>query len=408
MNTTTPASGELPSSNLNPKQEEQGNAAAIITSQAASLLSTQQKARRAKEEVIVAAPARLCILGEHQDYFGLSVISCAMDLRMYLRGTPNNLHKFRLFLKDLNQTDEIAVGEEFPYRKPRDYLRSAIRILNRRGFPITRGYDVEITSEIPIAKGNSSSSALTVGWLKFLLVANGYAHLVPPAQLAELAFQAEVAEFHEPGGKQDHYAISLGGLLHLQFQDQVVVTTIARNLAGFLLVDSGRTKDTQGVLRRIKNDGFAALSKLSSLHGQPYCFKTISTSVPRSVGEAHPELQREMSVLTAILENRDLTREGLTLLQSSEFQPHELGRLLTEHHQQLRDGLGISTPQFETLINKAKQAGALGCKINGSGGGGCFLAYAPGVGDRVKQVLELEGALVYPVTPTHGATVLTA
>jgi len=36
---------------------------------------------------------------------------------------------------------------------------------------------------------------------------------------------------------------------------------------------------------------------------------------------------------------------------------------------QLRDGLGVSIPRLEALIEAVRSAGALGCKLVGFGGG---------------------------------------
>ena len=43
----------------------------------------------------------------------------------------------------------------------------------------------------------------------------------------------------------------------------------------------------------------------------------------------------------------------------------------------LRDGLGISTPKIDHILEMALANGAYGGKINGSGGGGCVYCYAP-------------------------------
>ena len=54
-----------------------------------------------------------------------------------------------------------------------------------------------------------------------------------------------------------------------------------------------------------------------------------------------------------------------------------LASLMKEHHEALRDGLGLSTPRLETMNRAALDAGAWGFKVVGSGGGGCGVAWAP-------------------------------
>ena len=53
--------------------------------------------------------------------------------------------------------------------------------------------------------------------------------------------------------------------------------------------------------------------------------------------------------------------------------PRDLGALLDENHRLLRE-LGVSTPELDAACQAARDAGALGAKLTGGGGGGCVLA----------------------------------
>ena len=70
-------------------------------------------------------------------------------------------------------TPLIDLEKEICYRKPADYLRSGLRVMQTNGIRLPCGFNVEISSQIPIAKGISSSSALEVAWIQFLAVAAG-------------------------------------------------------------------------------------------------------------------------------------------------------------------------------------------------------------------------------------------
>jgi len=50
-----------------------------------------------------------------------------------------------------------------------------------------------------------------------------------------------------------------------------------------------------------------------------------------------------------------------------------LGNLMNENHRLLRE-LGVSTARLDSACEHARQAGALGAKLTGSGGGGCVVA----------------------------------
>lgn len=49
------------------------------------------------------------------------------------------------------------------------------------------------------------------------------------------------------------------------------------------------------------------------------------------------------------------------------------------------------------MLAAAMEAGAVGGKINGSGGGGCMLGYAPKQTDQVADAIESAGGKAYIV-----------
>ena len=171
-----------------------------------------------RTEISVSAPGRICLFGEHQDYFGLPIIAAAIDLRINIQGTRRDDPLLRIDLPDLGEQEEISLEEDLVYRKERDYLRSAVNVLKRKGVQSATGWDCRIQGTIPINAGTSSSSALVIAWTKFLLEAAREKTLNDPETIAELGFLAEVAEFKEPGGKMDHYASSLGGIVNVSFK----------------------------------------------------------------------------------------------------------------------------------------------------------------------------------------------
>ncbi|HET6456856.1 MAG TPA: GHMP kinase, partial [Armatimonadota bacterium] len=54
-------------------------------------------------------------------------------------------------------------------------------------------------------------------------------------------------------------------------------------------------------------------------------------------------------------------------------------------------------------LEAALGAGALGGKINGSGGGGCMFAYAPGKEDAVAEAIESAGGKAHRIKVDAGA-----
>ncbi|MGF1469271.1 MAG: mevalonate kinase [Sandaracinaceae bacterium] len=70
-----------------------------------------------------------------------------------------------------------------------------------------------------------------------------------------------------------------------------------------------------------------------------------------------------------------------------------LGRAMNENHAHLR-ALGVSTDRLDALTDVARQAGALGAKLTGGGGGGCMVALAAGRdrAESIRRALAAEGS----------------
>lgn len=350
-------------------------------------------------ELEVSAPGRLCLFGEHQDYFGLSIIATAINLRIFIKGKERKDKKFNIRKPDIGEEDEFFLEKELPYHQERDYLRSVVNILQREGIHLSSGWDCLIRGNIPINSGSASSSALVVAWIKFLLEAQReYKHLAPE-KIAELGFLAEVAEFKEPGGKMDHYSSSLGGVLSIHFDENLRFKKLKNPLKEFVLADSLQKKDTTGMLGRIKSH---VLRGVAYVNKNMRDFDLKAPLTPEVQHEIEKLPLEEKRLLHGTLLTRDLTKEGENLFESDEFDHARFGQLLSLQQAVLRDYLHISTPKIEEMIESSLQAGALGAKTNGSGGGGCIFAYTPENAEQVAEALRKLGAKTYIIRVDEG------
>lgn len=354
------------------------------------------------DELTVVAPGRICLFGEHQDFLGLAVIAAAIDLHITISGRRVGGDALRLDLPDIADRDEFDPCGPLEPRSARDYLRAAINVLLKEGITPPRGWRCVITGNLPINAGCSSSSALTVAWVKFLLEAAQAPGRSDSAAVARLAHRAEVVEFGEPGGMMDHYTSAMGGVVHIECREPIAVTRLRKAIAGFVLGDSLERKETTAVLRRSKEDVLEGVRLLRERHPE-FDLQTTTLAQARSWLAGLP--QRNALKVEANIIDRDLCRRGLELLRG-DFQPAALGELLTRHHWELSRKLGVSTPKIDRMVEAALAAGALGAKINGSGGGGCMFAYAPGAEERVAGALAAAGGKPYIVRTDPGARVI--
>ncbi len=344
----------------------------------------------------VSTPGRICLFGEHQDYLGLPVIAAAISKRFYFRGKPNNDRMVRIKLLDLNEQVEFSI-DELNYTKPRDYFKSAIRVLQQRGFSIEHGVDAEAWSEIPQRAGVSSSSAMTNAWLSCVLRANGYD--LPDLQtLGSMSFAAEVIEFNEPGGMMDQYSTAIGGTIYLESQPELIIDSLSTIPGTFILVDSNQPKDTIGILKFARNNRLDIATEIREIDPD-FDWQVAEKNPPSILSSESKELY------SGTIRNRDILVEALQILGAGEFDANAFGKLLSEHHQILSQTLRVSTPLIDSMLEKCLSAGALGGKIVGSGGGGCFIVYAPDNPEKIISLMAANGLKSWTVEVDQGARV---
>ena len=107
-------------------------------------------------------------------------------------------------------------------------------------------------------------------------------------------------------------------------------------------------------------------------------------------------------LLQGTLMTRDLTMKGRKLFEANDFDHKKFGQLLTQQHEVLRDYLQTSTPQIDKMMDAALDAGALGGKLYGSGGGGCMFAYAPDRTEQIALAIERVGAKAHIIHVDEG------
>jgi galactokinase len=363
---------------------------------------------RTDECIRVSVPGRVCLHGEHQDFLGLSVIAMAIDLQFRLRAWPRDDATFVIHMPDIPDHDELDATKPLKYRSQRDYLPAGLNILRRRGVVFDRGYDVVFTSTIPVNAGVSSSSAMCVGWVKMLLALAGDPAADDPVEVAKLAHQTEVLEFNEPGGTMDHYTTSLGGLVYIDCLNPVDVELhpVDYDLRGIVLGNSLENKDTKGTLGHSRRTVEAGIEELKKRIDGFSLKTTPSETILDALGGLPDEMAEK---LRGNVINRDLCQEACRALRDAaagvgSLDAERFGTMLDEHHAQLREKLGISTPKLESLLEASKAAGALGGKLNGSGGGGTMIAYAPGCEEAVAAAIDERGGKGYVIRKARGAT----
>ncbi len=235
----------------------------------------------------------------------------------------------------------------------------------RRLGPAT-GFEVTTISDAPPSSGLGGSGALGVALVAAFAALEGE-HILA-AEMAQRAHEIEAGDAGIPGGKQDQYAASLGGLQFLEFGAQRVGATRLDPPAELLhelerhlvLCYTGASRLSgvthQEVWNRLAASDAAVLRALDGLRGCAHAMRD------------------------AVLAG-DMTRVGEVLTRNWKLQ-QALGE-------------GIRTEKMGGLERAAATAGAIGCKACGAGAGGCMVFLARGGrAFDVAEALRAAGGLV--------------
>jgi len=286
---------------------------------------------------------------------------------------------------DIDEVRIIDINEIFPVLKSRDYFASALRVLRRYNCIPTVGYDITITGDIPINSGTSSSSALLLAWINFLVNAFG-AEKTTPDFISKIGYISEVLEHGEPGGMMDHYTIGYGNIVHINTSTPFSCNIIGTELSGLILGVSGVPKETIGLIGELKENALKAIGLVK----QNFKNFVLSEVEIKDLNKYNRILPIELiPYFDAAIKNHHYTNEALKEFKNQEVNLKKIGDLMNGHHAVLRDLLKITVPKIDAMIDAALNAGAFGAKIVGSGGGGTIVA----IGNTRDQTKIIEAIM---------------
>jgi galactokinase len=357
------------------------------------------------KKITSIAPGRTCLFGDHQDYLGLPVIACAINRNITLKCVQNSTKVFKLDMIDINEVRIIDIDEIFSVLEPRDYFASSLRVLRRHNCIPNVGYDITITGNIPINSGTSSSSALLMAWINFLITAYGVDDKVTPDFIAQMGYESEVLEHGEPGGMMDHFSIGVGKIVYINTAKPFSCTVIGDQLSGLITGVSGVPKETIGLIGELKANALLAIVMVKK-DFPLFDLKNAKIKDLKKYTNFLPD--RLIPYFEAAIKNHHYTKLALKEFEKPKLDLKKIGELMNAHHAVLRDLLKITVPKIDAMIDAALKAGAYGAKIVGSGGGGSIVVIAkPGTEETVVQAILDAGAKeAYAVSVDSGVRII--
>lgn len=288
--------------------------------------------------IITKTPLRISFTGggtDLPDYYNVhdgAVVSAGINKYMYITVNPKFDHKIRLSYSETEIVDEV---DELRH----DIVKECMRMVG-----ITGGIEITSIADIPAGTGLGSSSAFAVGLLNALYTYTGQR---PSAEeLASKACEIEISILKHPIGKQDQYAAAYGGINYFEFH-----------------------KDGSVLRKRIylpEADARDMRQKLMLFY----------TGITRSADNVLKEQKKNTADKIAVLDYmRDQAKSMCSILSTEGFN-EKFGEMLHDGwmHKQTLAG-SISDPVIKGYYETAIEAGAVGGKLLGAGGGGFLLFY---------------------------------
>jgi D-glycero-alpha-D-manno-heptose-7-phosphate kinase len=311
------------------------------------------------------APLRISFVGGGTDFphyyerHGGAVLSATLDRAAHALVTPRDDREVRIRSLDLGHIVEYHLDEGPTYDGVMDLAKAAIQRID-----LGVGLEVDLRSDAPPGSGLGGSSALVTAVVAALAALAERS--LSRGELARLAYSIEREDLGIPGGWQDQYAAAFGGLNLIAFSASGVSVTpvacsnerIEQLRSNLLLCYTGRVRTDLGLIDtqiRLYHEGREeTIVGMKHLHEMAYEMRDA-------------------------IEGGDLDDLGAMLQMA-----YESKKLMNPH-------IAEGTP-IEHLFQVARDAGALGGKICGAGGGGYLLLYCRSERRaRVREALEAHG-----------------
>jgi mevalonate kinase len=305
------------------------------------------------------APGKVILVGEHSVVYGRPAIAvpvwdtrAAATIKVGPQGSGCVIRA-----RDTGQEILVAEADE---REPLALVaRLALRELRHDPDP---DWQIDVTSDIPIASGMGSGAAVNAALVRAIFLQAG--EEAAPDTVSRLVYASEVVYHGTPSGI-DNSVVAYGQPVWFVRGQEPQVFEAARAFT-LAIADSGVPSSTRAMVDGVRE----------------------RRSDARETYDAWFDAIGEIAQAA-----RDAIEQG---------QPEMLGGLF-DCNQSLLEKIGVSAPVLERLVEAARRTGAGGAKLSGGGGGGNVIALvADETADAVRSALLAAGAKRVIVTTVAG------
>jgi galactokinase len=319
-------------------------------------------------DLVAAAPGRVNLIGEHIDYSEGFVLPFAIKDRTLVAARKRDDSIVRVAsAQRRNKIISVDINEVKPGLKG-EWERYALGVLWSMG--VKSGVDLLIDGHVPLGAGLSSSAALECS------VATAMNHLFDMGfsleELARLTQKAENQYVGVPCGIMDQ-SVSLmatnGFALLLDCRDlstRNIPFDVASHGLELLIIDTQAhhaLTDGGYAERRASCESVAAKLGVKSM--RELTIEQLDSSRNKLSESEYIRARHAVTEMKRVL-------DCVEALASEDFT--QVGQLLNQSHNSLRDDYTVSCPELDTAVEASLAAGALGARMVGGGFGGSAIA----------------------------------
>ena len=307
--------------------------------------------------IISKTPLRASLFGGGSDFkvyyekssigYG-SVLSAALNMHVYITVNKKFDDKIRIVYSGNELVDNI---DEVKH----NIIREAMKLTG-----VLRGIEIIYMADIPLSGagvGLASSSALAVGVLNALHAYKG--EFITPLELAKEACRIEIDILGQRIGIQDQCAVANGGFNRYRFLNDgtISVTPLIVNKEcrkglynNLMMFFTGNTRDSRKILSEQSNNIENKRQVIDEL------------------------------VITVDKVYDEINKNNIDIVGTELDRTWQIKKSLSS---------GISNENIDKMYSLAKNAGAIGGKVLGAGGGGFMLLYVKDNDkEKVRKVLS--------------------
>ena len=293
-----------------------------------------------------SAAGKVILLGEHAVVYGKHALAVPIKNAMVARYRKTqgsvvlNISAWEVN-QSFDQQDDSVTG-----------AASILQLLLAQLNVPAENIEMKVETLLPVAQGLGSSAALAVSMARAL---SAQLELdLSDDEINQLTFECEKLAHGRPSGIDNTIAVYGQPLLYRKKSEPVRKSIDLQQSAPLVIACSGKRGMTRDQVAGVRNRYEGNRSKYEAVFDE--------------------------------MDQRSLA--GCEALINEDYDA--LGTHMNSCHELLK-AIEVSTPELDAMVLLAKEAGAVGAKLTGAGGGGSIVALCPGSREAVSSALSDAG-----------------